>query len=251
MKIFNHIIVFGDIHGEWDVIPNFIRDYQLSNCAIIVAGDFGIGFAPMKDELRRIKNISKRMKHTDSTLFAIRGNHDNPEYFTGEFDTDRFKLVPDYTVLNLNNINILCVGGAYSVDRVVRRSYYNPREKKSDVIVVNDYWKDEVFNYDHDKVMSLKDINVVVTHSAPNVAPPYLKSGLDTWAVKDENIIQDCDIERSQLSQMYTNLIDNGNKISLWFYGHFHQSNTIEYNGTRFIGLSINQYKEIINYENG
>ena len=249
MKTFKHIVVFGDIHGEWDILPNFIRDYELDNCAIIVAGDFGIGFESMKSEIKRINYISKRLKHTNSVLYAIRGNHDNPEYFTGNFDTDNFKLVPDYTVLNLNNINILCVGGAYSVDRVVRKSYYRPREKRTDVIVINDYWKDEFFNYDHEKIISLKNINVVITHSAPDIAPPYLKTGLETWASKDKNILQDCNIERSQLSQMFNNLKDNGNEISLWFYGHFHQSNSIEHNGTRFIGLSINQFKEII-YDN-
>lgn len=249
MNDFNHIIVFGDIHGEWDILPNFIRNHDLKKCAVLVAGDFGIGFEPMKKELKRIKHISKRMKHTDSVLFAVRGNHDNPEYFTSEFDTDNFKLVPDYTVLNINRINILCVGGAYSVDRKMRRSYFKPRQKNTDVIVVNDYWKDEVFNYDHDKVMSLKDINVVITHSAPDIAPPYSKSGLSSWASKDDNILEDCRIERSQLRKMYDNLTENGNKISLWFYGHFHDSNTIDYKGTRFIGLNINQHKEIISYE--
>ena len=37
--------------------------------------------------------------------FVVRGNHDNPAYFTGEFDTDNLKLLPDYTVVNVNGIN--------------------------------------------------------------------------------------------------------------------------------------------------
>lgn len=245
MNNLKNIIVIGDIHGNWDLIPNTIRDYQLDNCAFIVAGDFGIGFEPMINELKRIKNISKRMKRTNSVLYAVRGNHDNPDYFTGEFDTDNLKLIPDYTVLNLNNINILCVGGAYSIDRTKRKSYYKSRKQKSDIFVVNDYWKNEVFNYDHSKIMSLKNIDVVITHSAPNITPPYLKGGLEDWAVNDKNIIQDTRIERSQLTQMYYNLKENNN-IKYWFYGHFHQSNSMEYNDTKFIGLNINEFKEII-----
>jgi predicted phosphodiesterase len=247
MKKFNHILVFGDNHGQWDVFPNFIRDKELNNCAVIVAGDFGIGFEPMKDEIKRLKYLSKRMNHSKSVLFAVRGNHDNTEYFTGKFDTDNVKLVPDYTVLNINDINILCVGGAFSVDRTDRKSYYFPREKNKnyDIIVKNDYWKDEVFVYDHDKVMSMKNIDVVVTHSAPQICPPYTKGNLTYWVAQDKNILQDCRIERSQFFQLYDNLTHNGNVIKKWYYGHFHMSNRTPYLDTLFVGLDIDEVDEI------
>ena len=250
MKNFKNILIFGDNHGQWDVFPNVIRDYELDNCAVFVTGDFGVGFEAQVDEIRRLKYLSRRMKFTNSTLFAVRGNHDNPAYFTGKFDNDNVKLVPDYTVLNINGLNILCVGGAYSVDRRVRRSYATPRENstKSDTLAINDYWADEVFVYDHDKVMSMKDINMVVTHSAPQICPPYTKGSLDSWAVNDKNLLEDCRIERAQLFQMYDNLTHNGNNISKWFYGHFHSSYKTPYNGTDFIGLDINEVAEM-NYQ--
>ena len=247
MKNYDYIFVFGDNHGHWDVFPNFIRDYNLKNCAVIVAGDFGIGFDPMVDEMKRLKYLSKRMAHTNSDLFVVRGNHDCPEYFNGKFDNNHVKLVPDYTVLTINGINILCVGGAYSVDRTNRRSFNHPKDPstKSDTIPVNDYWKNEVFVYDHDKVMSMKNINVVVTHSSPQVCPPYVKTGLSFWAAGDKNIMEDCRIERAQLFQMYDNLTHNGNDIKFWFYGHFHNSTRTPYLGTEFIGLDIDKAKEI------
>jgi predicted phosphodiesterase len=245
MKTFKNILVFGDNHDHWDVFPNVIRDYELNNCAVILAGDFGIGFEPFKDEIRKTFHLSKRMAHTDSVLFVVRGNHDNPQYFTGEFDTDNIKMVPDYTVLNINNLNILCVGGAFSVDRTRRKSYTIFHETKSGVIAKNDYWPNEVFVYDHDKVMSMKNINMVVTHTAPQLCPPYTKGNLDFWAISDRNIVQDCRIERAQVSQMYDNLTHNGNEITHWFYGHFHSHYKTPYLGTDFIGLDINEVAEI------
>jgi predicted phosphodiesterase len=245
MKNFNYILVFGDNHDHWEVFPNFIRDYGLTNCAVIVAGDFGIGFQPFTEELDKLKFFSKRLAHTDSVLFAVRGNHDNPQYFTGEFDTNNIKLVPDYTVLNINNFNILCVGGAFSVDRTDRSSYVDFHKTKSGVIAKNNYWPNEVFVYDHDKVMSMKNINVVVTHTSPQFCPPYTKSNLGHWAAQDKEILKDCRIERAQLFQLYDNLFHNGNTISYWFYGHFHNSYKTPYLGTDFIGLDINEAFEL------
>lgn len=247
MKTFKNILVFGDNHDHWEVFPNFIRDYELANCAVILAGDFGIGFEPMVDEVKKLNYLTRRMVHTDSVLFVVRGNHDNPEYFTGRFDTDNVKLLPDYTVLNINGLNILCVGGAYSVDRTDRRSYRRPKEnsKKTDTIAPNDYWPTEVFVYDHDKVMSMKNINIVVTHTSPQICPPYTKQNLDHWAAQDKNIIKDCLMERAQLFQMYDNLFHNNNIIDKWFYGHFHEHYHTPYLGTDFIGLGINEVYEV------
>ena len=129
MNKFDYIFFCGDIHGEYDVIPNFIRDHKLYNVAVIVVGDFGIGFEVMKTEIKRLNYLNNRMKHTNSKLFAIRGNHDNPLYFTGEFDKSNVKLLPDYTILNLNDNNILCIGGAISVDRKQRKSYFKPARR--------------------------------------------------------------------------------------------------------------------------
>jgi len=254
MKKFNNIIVFGDNHGEWSVWPNYIRDHKLDNVAVIVAGDFGIGFSPMHTDLASLNFLNKRMVHSNSVLYAVRGNHDNPEYFTGKYDLSNVKLVPDYSVLNLNDINILCVGGATSVDRKERSSYFAPREKRkdTDIIVKNNYWKDEVFVYDHDKTMALKDVDVVVTHSTPNIAPPLIKGSLNYWAEHDAHIIGDCDIERAQLFQLYDNLKNNGNNLKYWFYGHFHTYYKTDIFGTTFVGLGINDEHELTldNYEN-
>lgn len=237
MKHYNFIFVVGDLHDHNDIIPNYIRDNDLDNCAIIVAGDFGIGFDREAKEIRKLKYLNDRLKNTNSDLFVVRGNHDDPAYFTGKYDLSNLKLVPDYTVLTLNLINILCVGGAYSIDRRKRKGYSTWTSSMN-------WWVDESFVYDHDKVIAFRDIDVVVTHSAPNIAYPYTKGNLKYWANRDPNLLTDCRMERAQLTQMWENLCLN-NYISQWYYGHMHLSHTIPYLKTKFIALDINEFCEI------
>ena len=43
-KTYKHLLFCGDIHDNYDAIPNFIRDRGLDTCAVFQVGDFGIGF---------------------------------------------------------------------------------------------------------------------------------------------------------------------------------------------------------------
>ena len=40
----SEIYAIGDIHGEFKSIANWIKTKDLSNCALIFCGDFGLGF---------------------------------------------------------------------------------------------------------------------------------------------------------------------------------------------------------------
>lgn len=237
---FKYILVCGDIHRQFDVIPNFIRDHKLNNCAIIVAGDFGIGFQEEKREAKFINYLNNRLNHTNSTIFVVRGNHDNPKYFLDEnYNTKYIKFVKDYTVLNLNNNNILCVGGAISVDRTSRAAYQFGKG--------SDWWKNEVINYDYDKLKELKNIDYVITHSSPHFSYPITKEGLYYWVDRDIHLLHEVEVERQLLTKIYEDLYIQGNKIKKWFYGHFHNSYKLPYNETDFICLNINEFMEIRN----
>ena len=234
---YKYLMVCGDIHGELDVIPNFIKKHELDNCAIIVAGDFGIGFESFKDEQRRIKYLSKRLAHTNSIVYAVRGNHDDPSYYLNEeFDTDNLKFVSDYTVLKLNDYNILCVGGAVSVDRSNRKPFIRGKGKG--------WWKDEIFVYDHDKASNLRNINIVVTHTSPDFCHPFTKGGIEHWLAQDIHLNSDVRFERASVTQLYYTLLEN-NDIKTWYYGHFHDSYKMNYKGLEFINLDINEIQEI------
>ena len=62
-KILDHrpIIMLGDIHGDWNVIERFCKEFSEFN--IIQLGDFGIGFDQNKNkESRKFENLSNCLK---------------------------------------------------------------------------------------------------------------------------------------------------------------------------------------------
>lgn len=77
--------------------------------SIVVCGDY--------------KKLQKRLASNNCWLVMLRGNHDNPAYFnTIPIKHRRFLTISDYSVIQACNHNILCVGGAVSVDRSYRKS---------------------------------------------------------------------------------------------------------------------------------
>jgi hypothetical protein len=226
------VLICGDIHGDFDVIPDYIKKHELSNVIVLQCGDFGIGFANKYKEIKRLEYLSKRLDCYNSKLFVLRGNHDDPSYFTsGEYNiTDNVVLLKDYQVFNINGFNYLPIGGGISIDRTNRWKWKSG------------YWKDEIINYSF-IVEELTDINVVLSHSAPSFVSPLLKDNINYWIARDENLNNDLNLERNTLTKIYENLVKNNN-ISHWYYGHFHFSNIEYYNKTKFHLLNINEIIE-------
>ena len=111
----SEIYAIGDIHGEFKSIANWIKTKDLSKCALIFCGDFGLGFCGIQKEHNDLLRAQKLCEERDIDCYAIRGNHDDPEYYNGtskQLDLSRFKTVSDYTVIKSPEHNILCLGGA-------------------------------------------------------------------------------------------------------------------------------------------
>lgn len=234
---YDFVIGCGDIHGKYNEVLIFINKYDIKNAAILILGDFGIGFKHPLAEISKLNKFNTKLKESNTTVFVVRGNHDDPSYFYCEkYNTSHIKFVSDYSVLNINDMNILCVGGAVSIDRTSRKKYTEGYGR--------DWWFDEIFKLDLEKIKTLKNIDVVITHSSPSFAYPYIKKDFDEWLEKDEYLKTDIESERNDIAALYNNLIENNN-IKKWYYGHFHSHNEMCYDNTQFICLSINDFKEI------
>ncbi len=145
---------------------------------------------------------------------------------------DNIVFVEDYSVLSLNNKNILCVGGATSLDRLGRTEG-------------EDYWKEEKFVLKEKLLEETKDITVVVTHNAPTFCYPLEWSlTVYNFADKDPSLYRTLPAERDLIKNMYEILTTN-NQIEKWYYGHYHQSNVETISETDFILLGINEFKEL------
>jgi Icc-related predicted phosphoesterase len=221
------IIFVGDIHGKFATLGYLIDYYSIENAYIIQVGDFGMGFrASNYYKLHAFPRLNTKLKDKNNHLFAIRGNHDDPSYFkevNNPFDNSNITLLPDYSELEICGKKLLFVGGAVSVDRWTRTPLKN-------------YWEDEAFQLRRD--FNFKQYDIVVTHTRPPISGAFL--GFDKvqgWIWEDADLKNDL-IEEGDL----VNVLYELTKPTLWVFGHFHQSLTIQHENTKFKCLDINEF---------
>lgn len=226
------VYVTGDSHGNWDLLIYKIKEYKIKNAIIIIAGDCGIGFEKHQYYINLYNSMKFILNKFNTTIICMRGNHDDPGYYDGKvINFPYLKAIPDYSIItvgeNESQNNIICIGGAISIDRLDRIKRDSNKNKYSKACCPS-YWVNEFPVYVHEILDKIyKDgirINTVITHSAPDFAPPYTKDNLDYWIQNDENLLNDINVERKTLNKIYDHIIKKDNhKVKLWCYGHYHQ----------------------------
>ena len=248
-KEVKQVLISGDIHGDFEWICKKISEYE--QVLLIVAGDCGLGFETMDKTLLKLHNLSKKYlsKHHNEVAF-VRGNHDNPDYFKwlegGERTPlwlKRFKTIPDYTVIEAAGRQILCVGGAVSVDRLLRQKWMERDHiSPADPFDVSYYRKDEPPRFQKELLVEIcnpKEIDAVVTHTAPSFCDPWSKEGLKEWSMYDDTLVEDVFSERKVMDEVFCFLKDRGMTPKSWHYGHYHFSHWRDSEGCRFRLLDI------------
>ena len=224
----------------------------------IAAGDTGINANKNKELIERYNRI---FSYNNIYFLIIRGNEDDPSMFDGEaINLSNIKAVPDYSVIQTAEKNILCIGGAVSIDRAWKINQEKltskfPNPKKF-------YWEDEkpVFNEEAIKDIAKEcKIDYVVSHSAPSFI--NVCDNITNWAKKDEKLSDDIWNERLVMDKVFETLRDCGSQPYYWAFSHFatdlleKRSNTIFRslsNGMSNIFIDIssidfeNQKKEIL-----
>lgn len=245
-------LYLGDIHGNFNLINNYVKLYEIKNANIIQLGDFGVGFMRLDKELRMLQQLNDNLIKNNVFVWALRGNHDYKKYFDNDpFNLSNIKLIPDYTVINFENVNVLFIGGAVSVDRKYRYTKY---QKNGDFTIRGNetWWEDERFIFDLDKIKNLRNIDIIVTHTCPDYCTPDNNNGFGYFV---ENIIKDThdyelrnDLlkERKDVTNAFYNLYKNNN-IKLHLYGHYHKSDVMNIDGVNHRLLNVGELWE--NYE--
>lgn len=241
------IIVCGDIHGEFNsVIYKLCVQYQLTDTLLIIAGDCGFGFDKPGYYENVFKRNSSRLSKANNRIEMVRGNHDDPAYFNEErIKHERFRTIPDYSIIQACGHNILCIGGAVSIDRDYRKKY----DTKHPASGTASYWADEMPSYDEailNEIGKHFRIDTIITHTAPSFCELISKSGLSEWATLDPAIPADCESERKTMDQIYEHLKADGHPVRHWYYGHFHQSWNSEIGDVLFSMLDIMEFKEVL-----
>ena len=224
--------ILGDIHGNFQKL--YMKAMAVTDTTIIQVGDFGAGFKKRERFDEDMYDINKRLVKSNNQLLVIRGNHDDPAYFDGTYNFSNIEFLKDYTVRNIEGRNYLFVGGAISIDRIIRKSGV-------------EYWPDEKFVLDLDKINAIdEDINVVIAHSSPSFCQPVHFNELVWWYVaQDPSLHNELLQERKDFEEMYNALKENGHTLEYWFNGHFHFNAEELIQDTNFILLTINQFYEL------
>ena len=231
------IYFIGDTHGDFGELANKLAVRGIRDSQLVQVGDFGLGFGNKNEEELNLKTLNKTLKTGNNLLYVIRGNHDDPSYFATWEKIGNIRLVPDYSVLELGGYNVLLVGGAISIDRNSR-------------IQGKDYWKEEEFIFDPDKLdvalNEIQRVDIVVTHTAPNEFWPFdLGNLVRAYARQDVNLISDLAKER-ELHSILLKYITNKYAPPHWYYGHFHTTNNGEYSGIKYFALGEAEIREHI-----
>lgn len=240
------ILMLGDIHGNFNYLKNLLDSKKVSDCYIIQVGDFGVGFTSETNELNLLNDLSKFLSDRNIIMYAIRGNHDDPKYFDGRIKLTNLELIPDYTILELEGNRIMCIGGAVSVDRMprIKEDMINARYGSSK----RNYWYDETIVFNEEDIRNVKNINILVTHTAPDFCEPDNNFGygnlVEEFAREDKKLKDDLKTERDLMTIIFDMLADN-NKIDKHFYGHFHRSHEQIIVNCKHRLLDINELYEI------
>jgi predicted phosphodiesterase len=222
----------GDIHGDFQKLQQLVKPF--TDTVFIILGDSGFGFPDTKeDKIKKMlkANFNVFLEKRNLYLLFIRGNHDDPSYFSKLYDrfTDRFVLVPDYTLITVNNTNILCIGGAVSVDRRFRK-------------VDSSYWYNEEMHYFENYLYKDIGVDIIAAHTVDKSILSYCLPVMPEWLKKSYQVDKKLKLDSIRESEICQNLYLYY-KPKVWIHGHYHISNRI--NGdVKIISLKENELYE-------
>lgn len=222
----------GDIHGDFrEFVWTATQKHKISNADIIILGDFGVGFD--NSLTNEYKHVESRLKENNLCIWTLRGNHDDPAFFT---DIDKFsypllKFMEDHKVYNICEREIYIIGGANSTDITWRLEANQKLASKGKDRKV--WWKEEDIIKKYDNLPDKVDI--ICSHSAPICFDPVITRFPETPEYQYKKILE----ERNYLQYALENI-----KSDYWFYGHFHNHLSGEYCGLLYRGLGIMEFFE-------
>ena len=215
------IYVTGDTHGDFSRIANFCaRMNTKSDDIMIILGDAGINFYGGWRDQHKKEFISK----LPITLFCIHGNHERrpatiPSYKEivwhggAVFVEEQFPSIlfaKDGEVYDLNGLRAIVIGGAYSIDWMLR-------------IPGRSWWADEQPSQEIKERVEAKldeldwKVDLVLSHTVPLKYEPVevFLPGVDQQKV-------------DKATEKWLGQIEERLQYDKWYAGHYHTMKRID-----------------------
>ncbi len=216
------IFVTGDTHGQFGHIKEFCERLQTKREDIlIILGDAGINYSGGWRDAKKKRLLGS----LQITIFCIHGNHEKrPE----TIDTYREKIwyggsvyyeeiypnllfAKDGELFDFDGRNTIAIGGAYSVDKMVRLMYDY------------EWWADEqpseeVKSYVERQLDKMEwKVDVVLSHTAPLKFEPVemFQKGIDQSKV-------------DKTTEAWLDHIEDKLDYGKWYCGHYHTEKKID-----------------------
>ena len=231
--------VVGDIHGDAPVLADVLSIYDIKNCTLILLGDIGIW---RYRDYKRYMILDEAAKERNIIIYALRGNHDNPAFFSLDDSSPilkrfwdkftNFKPLPDFTILNVNNNNGIAIGGGLSIDRCLRRSYIRKRGRIAKFYSNDDWWVGEAIK---DASDITEKVDFILSHVGPRptkVGP--LNENTCSFFKLDPDLGEAIKKEECQIDKLYEQF-----HPKKWWFGHFHINDAFDYKDSRCYAVDI------------
>lgn len=216
------IYITGDTHGDFRRIFDFCMRFETSvDDIMIILGDAGINFSGgFKDQAKKDYIAAMPI-----TLFCIHGNHEQrpftiPSYEEMEWhggiayvekEYSNILFAKDGEIFNLDGLKTVVIGGAYSIDKMMRIDYGWG------------WWDDEQPSEEIKKYVEQQldkrdwKVDVVLSHTTPLKYEPVevFLSGIDQSRV-------------DKSTEEWLDGIEDRLEYKKWYCGHYHTEKKID-----------------------
>ena len=201
------MIIISDVHGQFDLLRRRMKEMRLKfpNDTMCQIGDMGIGFPKSQST-----DFPKHFKF-------FRGNHDNPEICRAHPN-----YLGDFGSFDMDGLNAFFVGGAWSIDRHLRKEGVS-------------WWEGEELtipelNQALDEYIAAKP-DIMLTHDGPSPATHYI---LNRFALQTQAWYKEQSVIPTRTGQALSEMF-RSHKPKLWIFAHWHVNFEKIIDGTKFI----------------
>ena len=196
----------------------------MTDSVIFVIGSCGLTSNSVTKYIKLLKEYNKILAYNNTYVIFIRGENDNPLLFDNEtINLSNIKAVADYTVVKIRNKNILCIGGATTIERAWKLKHMEYVNRLNPNRKFDMFCGDTSPKLDNDKLnKAINDCNNSIDYVFTCTAPSFCQSSelinIEDWEESDEKIRSDLKKDKLIMTSIFSSIISTCNTPEIWVY---------------------------------